>query len=119
MSSNIKVGRICQTCGKLFTARTTVTKCCSDRCSKIAYKKRIKEEKVAASIQETEEKISKSIKILKNKDFLSLEEAAKVLNLSRTSIYRLRKEGGIQFVLRGKKKLIPKKAIDQFLNPEI
>ena len=42
MSSNIAIQRICQHCGKEFTARTTVTQYCSDDCAKRAYKARIK-----------------------------------------------------------------------------
>ena len=38
MASNIKVQKICQQCGKEFTARTTVTRCCGDACAKKAYK---------------------------------------------------------------------------------
>ena len=39
MSSNIFVQRICEECGNEFTARTTVTRFCGDRCAKRAYKK--------------------------------------------------------------------------------
>jgi len=49
MSSNIEVQRVCQLCGKKFTARTTVTKYCSDRCSKKAYKLRYRESKILQS----------------------------------------------------------------------
>ena len=49
MSSNIRVQRICQFCGKEFTARTTVTKYCSDVCAKRAYKARKRTEKVEIS----------------------------------------------------------------------
>lgn len=39
MSSNLKIEKICQWCGKSFIARTTTTAYCSHRCSGLAYKK--------------------------------------------------------------------------------
>ena len=40
MSSNILVQRICQNCNTEFTAKTTVTKYCSNNCAKNAWRKR-------------------------------------------------------------------------------
>ncbi len=117
MSSNIKVQRICQHCGNEFTARTTVTKYCGDNCAKRAYKKRKKEEKISVSNQETQEIIAQPIKAIQEKDFLSLDEAAKLLSVSRTTLYRMRKDGAIQFAVIGKKKVISRKSIDQLFNP--
>jgi excisionase family DNA binding protein len=117
MSSNIKVQRICQHCGNEFTARTTVTKYCGDNCAKRAYKKRKIEEKINVSNQETQEIIVQPIKTIQERDFLSLDEAAMLLGVSRTTLYRMRKEGAIQFAVIGKKKVISRKSIDQLFNP--
>ncbi len=51
MSSNIKVERICEWCGKKFTAQTTVTRFCSKRCSEHSYKERMRQKKMALSNQ--------------------------------------------------------------------
>lgn len=42
MSSNIKVERICEWCGKKFIAQTTVTRFCSKRCAEHSYKERLR-----------------------------------------------------------------------------
>jgi excisionase family DNA binding protein len=119
MSSNIRVQRICQNCGKEFTAKTTVTKYCGDDCAKRAYKKRKKEEKIAQS--NTETAVIKTLPILEiqEKEFLSLEEAATLLGVSRTTLYRMRRDGSLKFGAVGKKKVISRKSIDQLVNPNL
>lgn len=93
MSSNIKVQRICQHCGKEFTARTTVTKYCGDKCSKRAYKARKRAGKVEASNNETYQIKVQPIAELNEKDFLSINEACKLLGISRRTVYRLIERG--------------------------
>ena len=43
MSSNIRISKVCQHCNRVFTAKTTVTKFCSDRnwCQVAGIKKKI------------------------------------------------------------------------------
>lgn len=117
MSSNIRVQRICQHCGIEFTAKTTVTKYCGDDCAKKAYKKRKKEEKIGKSDQETQAIVSKPFLAVQEKDYLSLEEAATLLGVSRTTLYRMRKEGALTFATIGRKKVISRKHIDHLFNP--
>jgi len=50
MSSNLYIPKTCKHCGKAFTARTTVTKYCSDMCAKREYKARKRNEKVQATL---------------------------------------------------------------------
>jgi len=88
MSSNIKVQRICQYCEKEFTARTTVTKCCSDDCAKRAYKERKRAEKVKQSNTETTQIKLQPMETIKAKEFLTVREVAQLLNCSvRTAYY--------------------------------
>lgn len=54
MSSNIRIQRICQCCGKEFTARTTTTKTCSDNCAKMLYKQKRRDAKIESSNSETQ-----------------------------------------------------------------
>ena len=117
MSSNIRVQRICQHCGNEFTAKTTVTKYCSDNCAKRAYKKRKKNEKIGKSNEETKTIVAKPILAIQDKDFLSLEEAATLLGVSRTTLYRMRRDGAISFATIGKKKVISRKSIDHLFTP--
>ena len=85
MSSNIKVQRICQHCGKEFTARTTVTQYCSGTCSKRAYKARLKVSKIEASNKETQLIKIQPIEQLKAKAFLSIADTI----TPRNNIFRI------------------------------
>ena len=98
MSSNIKVQRICQHCGMEFTARTTVTKHCSDVCAKRAYKARIRTEKVEISNRETNRIKIKPIEELKAKEFLSVRDVASLLGCSVHTAYRLIDNGTLKAV---------------------
>lgn len=89
MSSNIRIKRLCQHCGKEFTARTTVTKYCSDICSKRAYKQKIKEAKIEVSKEETKEIKAKSYPDLKDKEYLTVQQVAMLLNCSKQAIYEM------------------------------
>lgn len=83
MSSNITVQRICQYCGKEFTARKTVTKYCSLACTRRAYKERIRDQKIeAAEINPADPKLppSKSPTI-NNREFLSVEQTAELMGV--------------------------------------
>lgn len=113
MSSNIKVQRICKHCGQEFTARTTVTQYCGDNCAKRAYKVRQRAAKVEASNQETISVISRPIEELKAKEFLTVRDVAKLLNLSLRTTYRMIDQGNIKAVnLAERKTLIRRSDID-------
>lgn len=113
MSSNIKVQRICQHCNKEFTARTTVTKYCGDLCAKKAYKVRMKNNKISESNTETARVKSKSLEEVKLKEFLTVKDAAKLLNCSIRTTYRLIESGSIKAVnLSQRKTTIRRSDID-------
>lgn len=57
MSSNIKIDRICEHCGKTFTAQTTVTRYCYHRCNSQTYKAR----KRAGKREQSDDKLSKGV----------------------------------------------------------
>ena len=88
MSSNVRVQRICEQCGKEFQAKTTVTRFCSHQCNSRAGKLRMKELKVAVSNQETKGLMTQPIEQLNAKEFLSITEACKLLGVSRMTLYR-------------------------------
>ena len=103
MSSNIKVQRVCQYCNNEFTARTTVTKYCSDECSKKAYKARKRAEKIERSNTETIQIKKQPIEILKAKEFLTVREVAQLLNCSVRSAYYYIESGTIKAVNLGQR----------------
>lgn len=113
MSSNIQVQRICQQCGNEFTARTTVTKTCSDNCAKKLYKAKQKAKKVEASNTETRQIKTRPIEELKAKEFLSVRDAAKIIGCSRQTVYTLINTGKLKGVnIKLKKTIIPRSEID-------
>ena len=98
MSSNITVQRICQYCGNEFTARTTVTRTCSDNCAKRLYKQKQRAVKVGESNKETIAIKTKPIEVIKAKEFLTVKDAASLLNCSIRSVYRHLGKGNIRAV---------------------
>jgi excisionase family DNA binding protein len=110
MSSNIKVQRICKSCGKEFTARTTVTKACSDYCAKRLYKAKKRNEKVEASNTETKEIKIRPIEELKAKEFLSVRDVSKLIGCSRQTVYTLINYGRLKGVNILEKKTIVKRS---------
>ncbi len=103
MSSKFQVQRICQLCGKEFTARTTVTRYCGDNCSKKAYKLRIKEAKIEVSNKETQTIKNKPIEELKAKEFLTVRDVAQLLNCSIRTAYYYIDSGTIKAVNLGQR----------------
>lgn len=119
MSSNIKVERICEWCGKKFIAQTTVTRFCSKRCSERSYKERFRQKKMTVSNQETATNAANQK--WRDKDFLTPTQAAELLGIGRMSIYRYIRAGKIKVVRFERKTLISKtdiQAMFDFLSPK-
>lgn len=110
MSSNIKVQRICNHCNKLFEAKTTVTKFCSNVCSKRAYKAKKRNEKIDQSNNETKTVIEKTLVELKTKEYLTVAEVGLLLNCSKRTIYRLIENGRIHAVNLSERKTTVRRA---------
>ena len=115
MSSNIQVQRICQHCGKEFTARTTVTKYCGDTCSKRAYKARLRACKVEQSNNQTQRTKSQPIEELKAKAFLSIAETCKLIGISRRTVYRMIERGELIVGKAGKRTIIRRSDLERLL----
>jgi len=123
MSSKIQIPKTCEYCGKAFIARTTVTKCCSDNCSKRAYKARKRQEKIQASL---EQDLNKSNVVqkepvatptsLNSKDFLSITEASQLIGVSRWTIQRMVKRGQLKSVKFGRKHIVKRSQIENLFN---
>jgi len=117
MSSKIEVQRICQYCNNEFTARTTVTKFCSDTCSKKAYKARKRNEKIKQSNNETIKIKQQPIEILKAKEFLTVREVAQLLSCSKRTAYYYIESGTIKAVNLGQRLTRVKRSeIDKLFN---
>jgi excisionase family DNA binding protein len=103
MSSNIKVQRICQYCGNEFTARTTVTRFCSQRCASAAHKQKVRAAKIEQSNRQTQQIRNQPIEELKAKEFLTVREVARLLNCSVCSAYYYIESGTIKAVNLGQR----------------
>lgn len=115
MSSNIHLQRICQYCGKEFTARTTVTQYCGNTCSKRAYKERIKGLKIETSNKQTQRIKNMPIEELKAKAFLSIADACKLIGISRRTVYRMIERGELITGKAGKRTIIRRSDLEHLL----
>ena len=95
MSSNIRLVKICESCQKEFVAKTTVTQCCSDACAKRFYKLKKKNEAICQAKLKTEIKRrpqafinEEQIRAVQAKQWLTLKEAALLLNVSPLTLRR-------------------------------
>ena len=120
MSSNIRLEKFCNFCGKRFTAKTTVTQFCSENCAKKAYKQRKRSAKIETFIQEEKQKaIALFNPVVTQKDFLSIEETCHLLGASRWTIYRMIDKGQLQAGKLGSRTIISRKAIDNLFNTSV
>jgi len=119
MASTIRIKKNCLHCGNEFVAKTTVTKYCGDVCAKRAYKARKREEKINGAKKEIQEIVNTPIVDIQAKDFLSVKEVCQLFKVSRTTVWRLTKEGKVHSAKIGRKKFITRASIDALFNPEI
>lgn len=133
MSSTIKIPKFCQHCGQAFVAQKTTTRICSHKCASRAYKQRKREEKVGSTLKEqiqtvtsaNSEKLQslQSLPIqtgnfinLRDKEFLSVQEAAILLGASRWTIQRMIQREDIKAGKLGRRTIIPRSEIDNLFN---
>jgi len=119
MSSNIRVVKICEMCGKEFIAKKTTSKTCSDNCAKRFYKLNKRNEKIGdAELQSAIKKTPKSfvteeeIRIINLKELLTLMEAALLLNISPLTLRRWTLCGKMPASKIGKKWVYKRKDIE-------
>ena len=110
MSSNIQVLKICEFCKKDFIARKTTSKTCSDDCAKRFYKLKKRNDKIAQVEIETSLKqkakaiiTEDELKVIQAKQYLTLKEAALLLNISPLTLRRWTLAGKIKSMKVGKK----------------
>ena len=113
MSSNIRVKRICEYCGREFEARTTVTKTCSDTCANRTYKARKRAEKVGKSNEQTRKVVERPIEAIRAKDGLNIADASKLLGVSRWTIWRNIKAGNLNAGKIGRRTVIRRTDLDK------
>lgn len=111
MSSNMSIEKVCDFCQCKYIAKKTTTQYCNHQCASRAYKKRAREEKITKTI-ETENKKRPYNPVVKDKEFLSINEVCMLLGASRWTIYRLVESGRVKAAKLGRKTLIQRLEID-------
>ena len=99
-----------------FVAKTTVTKFCGGPCAKRAYKARKRNDKIELSKEETKQTIQQPIIQIQAKEFLTVAEASQILNLSRTTIWRLIKKERLKVSKLGNRIIIRKSDLNQLFS---
>ena len=89
-ASNIRIKKICQWCGVEFEAQKVSTKYCSHRCANLAYKQAVRDKRVKQAENETHYvKTEKTVENIKDKEYLSIAQAATLLGLSLQAVYKM------------------------------
>ena len=114
MSSNIRLNRFCEQCKGLFVAKTTVTRFCSRSCNGKNLNNKIQLLKIDSSNQETK-KVKEQPKNEPNgMAYLSIKDTCTLLNISRTTLWRLLNQEVIKAYKLGGSKIIKREEVDKF-----
>lgn len=114
MSSNLSIKKICECCKKEFIARTIKTRYCSHKCNSRHYKILKKQGEIEIVEKATKLKIP-SIEEVNKKDFLTVNEVAVILNMSKRTVYRLIQNNELNsYNFSVRKTLIRRKDIDYY-----
>lgn len=96
-TSNFRIKKICEWCGKEFEAQKVSTRFCSHRCANFAYKRAIRTKRVQTTESQTQvQKAERIIEDIKEKEYLSFSETGRLLGLSRQAIYTMVKAGHLK-----------------------
>jgi predicted DNA-binding transcriptional regulator AlpA len=123
MSSNIRLKKICGSCGQLFIAKTAVTKCCSDACAKALYKKRLRDQKLEAAQSANKDDIasvvvnatSNSDDKKEEKELIDIKALSALTGLSERTLFRLIKDPLFPKFKIGKRLLFKKEKVMIYL----
>ena len=110
MSSKLRIVKICASCNQEFVARKTTSQTCSDACAKRFYK--VKQREKAIHRAEAKTMVNREpkayitegeIKAIQAKEWLTLKEAALVLNVSPLTLRRWTLAGKVRSKKVGRK----------------
>jgi len=118
----MKIKKKCLNCGKFFEAQMITAKYCCHKCNAQHYKIRKKEE---AKMENPNTKKKKEIpydtqlKKVQIQDYLSIKDVTFMMGISRSSVYRLIKNGYLKSAQLGSRVLIRKKDLDQLIKNQV
>jgi len=111
MSSDMRIVKVCEYCKQEFVARKTTSPTCSDPCAKRLYKLRQRGKTISRAKLETEVKrkpnayITEQVRVIQAKEWLTLREAALLLNVSPLTLRRWTLAGKVKSEKVGRKHL--------------
>lgn len=116
-TSKFRVLRTCEFCGKEFYAQKVTTRFCSRRCNELAYKQRRRQRQII----EAEAKVTqKPIEEVKEKEFLSLNDTAVLMGISKRCVYDLIHAGVLQaFRLTSRLTIVRKADIEKMFEGRV
>lgn len=116
-TSKFRVLRTCEFCGKGFYAQKVTTRFCSRRCNELAYKQRRRQRQII----EAEAKVTqKPIEEVKEKEFLSLNDTAVLMGISKRCVYDLIHAGVLQaFRLTSRLTIVRKADIEKMFEGRV
>ena len=89
-TTTIRIKKVCEWCGKEFEAQRCSTRFCSKACTDHAYKKQKRQElKKDTEIQSKVSSFTGKTEELKQLEFLSVADAAQLLNVTTRAVYNL------------------------------
>lgn len=117
-ASKERILKICEYCGKSFYASKSTTRYCSKQCNSYAYKAAKREEKVKMAETMSHRKASeKSMSEILVKEYLTIQEVAILLGLSRQTIYNMVYSGKLRASkITSRLSLIRKRDIDYLVD---
>lgn len=120
-TSNIRIKKVCEWCGKEFEAQKCTTRFCCKPCAEHAYKDRQRQQRK----RETETKVIETIirekeKAVEDKIYLSVQETADLMGVKRNAIYQLIYRGKLKaYRLTSRVTRISRKDIEDVLNTNL
>jgi hypothetical protein len=114
MSSNFTVNRLCEQCGNVFVAKTTVTRFCSKLCNKRHYKAKERSQKMTPMDQAIKKVFEGKTEEVSDAEFLNVRNAARLLRASEKMVYHLINIGRLHAInLSERKTLVRRSDIDK------
>lgn len=116
-TSILKINKICEWCGSAFEAQKISTRYCSHKCGSRANKDRKRRERKQKAEDAVRQAVAqREIDEVKDLEYLSVKQAATLLNFSRDGVYKLIKRGTLKAHRISKRcTVILKKEIDNML----
>jgi predicted DNA-binding protein (UPF0251 family) len=113
MSSNFIMKKTCEQCGKLFVAKTSVTRFCSLKCNNKNIKLRKKASYIIPEQKVTKKRVGHTLEELTSLEFLDVKGAAKLLGASEKIVRAMINSGRLKATnLSVRKTVISRKDID-------